>query len=335
MEFLLWEEEDVKGILVIRGGAIGDFICTMPVVSALRKALPLTPLSLVSYDRVLPLARATGCFAGTRSIESRGFAGFFGAQKCAKIGAPLRDLRQLDPDWMEFFGSFGMIISFLYDPDEVLEQNLSRCRVKTILTMDPRPVDRHVCEHLCSILNRVAIFPERFDPSIDLAGCGPSAPAEAVAIHVGSGSAKKNWALSRWRDLLKFLLSRGLPVKVIEGEADAERTSQLLEGIDRTRIDVIRAKPLLEVASILRSVRLFIGHDSGITHLASAVGAPTLALFGPTHPHLWSPRGNQARVLWKNRVWDPATSSPLETAEISVDDNSLDLVKAEVERMLD
>jgi heptosyltransferase-2 len=323
MEFLLCEEGRVKGILIIRGGAIGDFICTLPVAAALRRALPLTPLSLVSYDRVLPLARATGFFTQMRSIESRSFAGFFGART------------QLDPDWMEFFGSFGMIISFLYDPDELLEENLSRCRVKTILTMDPRPNDRHVCEHLCSILNRVAIFPEHFTPSIELAQNPPVSPPGQVAIHVGSGSEKKNWAIARWRSVLEFLVSRGLTVTVIQGEADAHRTSQLLDGVDSAQISVIRGRPLLDVASILRSVRLFVGHDSGITHLASALGAPTLALFGPTHPHLWAPRGDKTRILWKNRIWDPAKSSPLEPSEISVDDNSLELVKAQIAELLE
>ena len=88
---------------MIRGGAIGDFICTMPVVAALRQALPETPLSLLSYDRVLPLAGATGSFAHLRSIERRAFAGFFAAQKCTKIGTPLRGLRsELDKEWVEF-----------------------------------------------------------------------------------------------------------------------------------------------------------------------------------------------------------------------------------------
>lgn len=326
----------MKGILIIRGGAIGDFICTMPVVAALRQALPETPLSLLSYDRVLPLAGATGSFAHLRSIERRAFAGFFAAQKCTKIGTPLRGLRsELDKEWVEFFGSFGMILSFLYDPDEILADNLKRCQVKTVLTLDPRPVDRHVSEHLCSILNRVAIFPENFSPALVLQDAPPpvSAPGPIV-LHAGSGSERKNWSIENWRKILEFLISRGLSVTVIEGEADARRTSQLLSGIHSPLVSVVRNKPLLQIASVLRPARIFVGHDSGITHLAAALGTPTIALFGPTHPHLWAPRGDRTKVLWKNKVWEPKTSSPLQMEEISVDDNSPELVKAEVTELL-
>lgn len=314
----------MKQILIIRGGAIGDFICTLPVVSALRKSLPETPLSLLSYDRVLPLATASGAFSDVRSIESRAFAGFFSARG------------ELDEDWMEYFRSFGMVISFLYDPDEILANNLKRCRIKTVLTLDPRPTDRHITEHLSAVLNRVAIIPEDFSPTLDLknAPASPATPA-SVAVHCGSGSEKKNWSITNWRKILEFLISRDLPVVVIEGEADAERTSKLLSGFSSPRLSVVRNKTLLEVASILRSSRLFIGHDSGITHLASALGTPCLALFGPSHPHLWSPRSKQARVLWKNTIWEPKNSSPLQLEEISVDDNSPELVKAQLTEMLE
>lgn len=314
----------MKGILIIRGGAIGDFICTLPVVSALRQALPETPLSLLSYSRVLPLADATGSFTQLRSIESRSFAGFFAHRAT------------LDPEWVEYFGSFGMILSFLYDPDEILANNLKRCQVKTILTLDPRPVDRHITEHLCSLLNRVAIFPENFAPSLELKGAPdtPGGPGPVV-IHAGSGSEKKNWAINNWRSILNYLVSSGRKVAIIEGEADVSRTRELLAGVSSPLVSIVREKNLLEIASLLRSAQLFIGHDSGITHLASALGKPVIALFGPTHPHLWSPRGGPARILWKNRVWDASSSSPLELEEISVDDNSPELVKATVEQMLD
>jgi len=228
------------------------------------------------------------------------------------------------------------VISFLYDPDEILATNVKRCQVKTVLTMDPRPTDRHVTEHLCSILNRVAIFAEDLSPELSLKVPSAESPARAdVALHCGSGSEKKNWAIENWRELLKFLVARGHHVTVIEGEADTERTAQLLKGISSPLLSVIRNKSLLEVAGAIQSARLFIGHDTGITHLAASLDVPTIALFGPSNPHLWAPRARHGRVLWKNAVWDPKTSSPLQLAEISVDDNSPELVKAEVAKALD
>ena len=101
-------------------------------------------------------------------------------------------------------------------------------------------------------------------------------------IHPFSGSARKNWPLEKFRALAAKL---PMPVRWCAGEDDPHLP------------DAIHIGDLYEMACFLARARLYIGNDSGITHLAAAVGTPTLAIFGPSNPAIWAPRGDHVRVV--------------------------------------
>ena len=109
-----------------------------------------------------------------------------------------------------------------------------------------------------------------------------------AVVHPYSGGAKKNWPLEKFRTLASQL-ERVMPVSWLRGPEDPP-----LEGAQQF-------DDLYEVACWLAGARLYIGNDSGITHLAAAVGTPVLALFGPTDPAVWGPRGCSVRIA----RWDP------------------------------
>ena len=111
--------------------------------------------------------------------------------------------------------------------------------------------------------------------------CEPAERRDFVIIHPFSGSARKNWPLERYRELAKRL---SIPVQWCAGPE---------EPLD----DALRMDNLWDLAKWLRSARLYIGNDSGITHLAAAVRTPTLAIFGPTDPELWAPRGGHVSII--------------------------------------
>src|SRR5436190_1455795 len=98
-------------ILVIRGGAIGDFILTLPALAALRQQFPVARLEVLGYPHIVSLALAGGLADEVRSIEARSLAGFF-----ARGG-------QLAEDLADFFSEFDLIVSYLYDPDEIFQNN--------------------------------------------------------------------------------------------------------------------------------------------------------------------------------------------------------------------
>jgi heptosyltransferase-2 len=120
-----------------------------------------------------------------------------------------------------------------------------------------------------------------------------------IAIHPGSGSEAKNWPLERWVEVARSILSsyENRRVLLIGGEADTERISRLQAILPNERVRSAQHLPLVDLAARLRSCALFIGHDSGISHLAAAVGTPSLLLFGPTDPAIWAPVNRQVRVL--------------------------------------
>lgn len=120
-------------------------------------------------------------------------------------------------------------------------------------------------------------------------------PRGTVVIHPFSGSARKNWPLPLFMDLAARL---PYPVEWTAGPEEE------LPG-------AVRFANLAELAHWLAGARLFIGNDAGITHLAAAVGVPTLALFGETDPRVWAPRGSYVRVLRSNPLADLSVDAVL------------------------
>jgi len=118
-------------------------------------------------------------------------------------------------------------------------------------------------------------------------------PPRFVAVHPGSGSPAKNWPAERFLEVAARA-SRGGPYLLCAGPAEIERG--LGASLPATAL-VARAWPVRVLGAALARAGLYVGNDSGASHLAAAAGAPTLALFGPTEPALWSPVGPRARPL--------------------------------------
>jgi heptosyltransferase III len=122
-----------------------------------------------------------------------------------------------------------------------------------------------------------------------------------VAIHPGSGSESKNWPMRSWAELGRRLVaaSPDLALLLVEGEADGEQAQFILEVWKDLPHLRARWLPLPILAAVLRETALFLGHDSGITHVASAArrDLPVIALFGPTDPAVWAPPRSGVRVL--------------------------------------
>jgi ADP-heptose:LPS heptosyltransferase len=117
-----------------------------------------------------------------------------------------------------------------------------------------------------------------------------------VLLHPGAGALWKRWPAGRFAAVGEKLRERGYEVALIEGPADRDAVERC-QAAAQSPFPVLRDRSLPELAHALRSAALFVGNDSGVTHLAAAAGVPTLALFGPTDPDTWAPRGNQVRVL--------------------------------------
>jgi ADP-heptose:LPS heptosyltransferase len=136
--------------------------------------------------------------------------------------------------------------------------------------------------------------------------------SRVVVVHPGSGSKKKVWPLERFLDLVRYLQRHsGSRVLIVLGPAESMEVQKVFQGIewDMGPVAPILAKglPLLELASVMHGCRLFIGNDSGITHMAAALGLPTVALFGPTDDKIWAPKGEKVLVVRKQISCSPCS----------------------------
>lgn len=281
-------------ILVVRGGALGDFILTLPVLAALRQRFPNCRLELLGYPQFAALAQAGGWVDAVRLIESRPLAGFFAA------GGPL------DSGLAAYFGGCALIISFLFDPDGIFEANVRRCSRAQFIAGPHRPDDdgdRHATVVLLSALERLAIFDADPVPRLVLRAQGTGSASHdvghpVVALHPGSGSERKNWPEAQWSEFLAGILDQtSLDVLLVGGEAEGERLDGLMREHGSPRVAVARSLPLVELGLRLTACRAFVGHDSGITHLAAALGVPGLALWGPSNETVWHPRSDRIVIL--------------------------------------
>lgn len=265
-------------VLVIRGGAIGDFILILPVLRMLRETIPGCYLEVVGYPAIASLAQAAGLADAVRSLEHRTMAPLF-AKK-----API------DEDLAAHLRSFNLVVSFLYDPDGLFRASMERLAVKTFVECSPRVQNdgEHASRQLARGLEKLAMFLD--DAHLLRAHFDRQGEVTArIAIHLGSGSEKKNWPVERWLQLAETFPSH--EVVFITGEAEEAR------GLRLSGRPHWHALPLPELAERLGGCTAFFGHDSGISHLAAACRVPSLLLFGPTNPAVWAPPQPWVQVL--------------------------------------
>lgn len=251
--------------LVIRPGAIGDFIVSLPALESLRSDylevwVPLPNVPLVRFAHRV------------RSIASTGLDLLGIADPPAGL---LDELRRFDsivswyganrPEFRELIHTLGLPCRFFPAlPPETATMHATDFYLGQV---------RDLCESTGDPVPRIQCAVKR---------------ENYAAIHPFSGSPRKNWPLHKFRQVARGL-ERNMPVRWCAGPEDPPLA------------DAVRIDNLYELACWLAGARLYIGNDSGITHLAAAVGTPVLALFGPTDPGIWAPRGPNVRVArWKS-----------------------------------
>jgi heptosyltransferase III len=126
-----------------------------------------------------------------------------------------------------------------------------------------------------------------------------------VVIQPGSGGEKKCWHIDNFLAVAKQLTSQGIQVTFLLGPAELDRFSNTTPAVLLRKIEAAGAKcltnlPLTQVLGLLSCADGFIGNDSGITHLAAALGIRTLAVFGPTNPAVYRPIGPAVSVFSSN-----------------------------------
>ncbi len=243
--------------LIIRPGGIGDFIVSLPALECLAAEY----LEVWTASAIVPLAR----FAQrSRSIAS--------------TGLDLLGVTEPPPRLMEELGAFDSIVSWYGTNRDEFRTAVAGFPV-TFFPALPRDTSMHAADFY---LDQVRTMTRCASDGIPRIRCEDHRENFAV-IHPFSGSPRKNWPIAKFRALASRLECT-MPVRWCSGPDDPPLP------------DAVRIDDLYELACWLARSRLYIGNDSGITHLAAAAGAPVFALFGPTDPGVWGPRGPNVRI---------------------------------------
>jgi heptosyltransferase-2 len=196
----------------------------------------------------------------------------------------------------------------LFDPDGIFAANLARSGAKRIVCGPAKITgESHAARELAQPLDQLGItltspaplfYPNAEDRTFAQLLLGRlSRPV--IALHSGSGSASKNWPLDRWKELAQRLLTRvpSISLILVGGEADRAAIQCLRDLLPPNSVVFAEDLPLPQLGAVLGACDLFIGHDSGVSHLAAATRSKCLLLFGRTDPAVWAPANENARVL--------------------------------------
>lgn len=125
----------------------------------------------------------------------------------------------------------------------------------------------------------------------------PGGRADHVVVHPGAAAGARRWPAGRWATVVATLAARGHPVTLTGSAAERDLCEQVRqESGDRDRVqDVSGALGLPALARLVATARLLVSSDTGVAHLATAYGTPSVTLFGPTPPALWGPLIDQSR----------------------------------------
>ena len=229
---------------------------------------------------------------GISSLDDPGLAPIF-----------IRD-GHLSEKWREYFSRHDLVISYLYDPEKIFEANVRDLGVARVVAGPSKiaaggphaaiqlaqPV-RELGIAISDVSPRLQIDDRAREKALQKLGASP-----VIALHPGSGSPRKNWPMENWVALIAYLIQRSVPVTIIGGEADRGQMAELQNRFKNESVPFAIDWPLRDLAALLAS-SIFVGHDSGISHLAAAAGAVSLVLFGPTDSQIWAPQNENARVL--------------------------------------
>lgn len=255
--------------IVIHTGGIGDFLLACPAIARLAE---LGPVVAAGSPERLALAVEAGLVAKAVSLDAIDFSSVF--------STPSPQLRRA-------LDGVDRAVVWMRDEDGRIEGAVRACGVNDVLVRPGLP-PKHWTRHAVAYYLESLGFPDSEEPFYL-----PIRPAKThwdVIIHPGSGGKSKNWPLDGFLAVAEILIAEGRKVAWVQGPAE--------EGLElppsSTRLP---AMSLVELSRHLAAARLYLGNDSGVTHLAAVIGCPTVAIFGPTDPRVWAPRGRQVQVV--------------------------------------
>ncbi len=309
-------QTDPQRLLVVKLADIGDALTITPALGALRRAHPAATLHVLTTPGGAAVLRDLALHDGVIVFPKQRFDRLGGLVRPASLAAAARLWRQLRS------GGYDTVLLLHH-----LTTRFGRLKYRALVAATGAPtvlgldnghgtfLTAHVADrgfgaqHESDYWLAVAV----------LAGAAPTGQLQApvapyplpaaalrIALHPGSGgfAPARRWPVARWAAVAAVLLAEGAQVILVGGPEEAALRQQLIAQLpDRAGlVDLGGRTSLPELGDVLRQSQLFLGGDSGVLHLAAAVGTPVVAPYGPTDPRAWGP--------WSGQPWHTAQALP-------------------------
>ncbi|MFC1738148.1 glycosyltransferase family 9 protein [Planctomycetota bacterium] len=309
----------LRRAVILQPGAIGDCILTLPLAKFMKDSLDLGSVDIMGHTEYTGILPGRTCINGTRSIDLLDLHRLFMETSAFDVS---------DGDTlMSAFREYSWVATFLGEPGSDFEQNLiftinctHSADVITLSLKPPKEYSKHLTKFYIeecvaqaglsaeqSGININEILIRSSESDIDegrvvLRDEGVDFSKKIIFIHPGSGSKEKCWHLDNFLAVAEKLASQGKDVIFLLGPAELERFSKdklkKIKQASRCLTDL----SLKQVLGVLSCADSYLGNDSGITHLAGALGVKTIAVFGPTNPAVYKPIGPAVTVLEDDRA---------------------------------
>jgi ADP-heptose:LPS heptosyltransferase len=263
-----------SGTLIVHPGALGDVLQAVPALLGMRASATGAPLVFAGQPRLGRLLIELHVVDEACPFDGLGLSTLF---TDTPVPHALAD----------FARRFARVVSWFGSRDANYRTRLAGLGPETIVAPPVPADDTPVWRHLVSTLGLWSIAPP--EPIAPLRIAERASTRPTLVVHPGSGGAWKQWPVARYAEVIRAIRARrSVDVLVHQGPADAGAAQQLLALLEGHAAALIEPE-LPQLAAALAAARAYLGGDSGVSHLAAAVGASSVILFPSATRRRWEP----------------------------------------------
>lgn len=281
-------------VAVLRALGLGDLLTVVPALRALRRAYPDARLVLGTPGGLRSLAELVDA-----RLETADVGPFLSTPPVAPLPPALRgaDLA------VNLHGAGPQSTALLRSgaPGRLIAYGVSA----------RWQAEEHEVQRWCRLLAEAGIPADPAELSLRR-GPEPSPAPGMVVVHPGAASGARRWPANRWAEVAAALAGDGRRVALTGGSAEVPLAAGIAAAAGLPPGAVLTGRTSLRsLAALIADAAVLICGDTGVAHLASAYGTPSVLLFGPTSPKLWGPPPRRRhRVLWAGQPGDPHAAEP-------------------------
>ncbi|MGW4065213.1 glycosyltransferase family 9 protein [Amycolatopsis sp. NPDC004747] len=283
-------------VLVLRALGVGDLLTAVPALRALRAAYPGDRLVLAAPEQLRDLVELIDAVDELLPTPRLG--------ELAWPGSPPRLAVNLHGSGPESLHDL-----LAADPAELLTHR--HPDFPDVPGLDWRD-DVHEVDRWCRLVEYHHLEADRSALHLPVPP-GPSPAPDAVVVHPGAAFPARRWPPERFATVVRDLAADGHRVVLTGSAAERDLAISIAEAAGLGDDAVLAGRTdLAELAALVAGAALVVCGDTGVGHLATAFGTPSVLLFGPTPPRLWGPppSARQHVVLWAGNVGDPHGEEP-------------------------